>query len=208
MKHQVTIGPPPAATTVATLAGPLCDGTRCTCRDPRAPADGGAGVPEEGVKRFEIHVGPSEHPLWVTLGDMVLYKSEARAEECFYVDLGAGDHPMQLRAKHAGGISAAVAVREYASGTSSWYDSYRFSCGSPGVCSHAELDDYKASLAKYERGVQDPCGSVKVKGISWDSGEAPDQQHPDDLVVGWTLDVYDFAPKRPHGDPACATRFQ
>jgi hypothetical protein len=206
-RHQVKIAPP-APTTVATLAGPLCDGQACQCRDPGAPADGGAGVPDEGVKRFEIRVGPSEHALWVTLDDMVLYKGTARAEECFYVDLGAGDHVAGLRASHPGGISAAVRISEYGAATSSWYDTYRFSCGSPGVCSHGEIEDYKGSLAKFKRGIQDPCGSVKVKGITWDTGEAPDQEHPDDLVVGWTLDVYDFPPRYPHGDGACANRFE
>ena len=205
--RQVTIAPPPAPTTVATLVGPLCEAQKCTCRAANAPADGGAGVPDDGVKRFELRVGPSEHDLRVTVDDMVLYKSTARAEDCFYVDLGAGDHTVGLRASHPGGISARLAISEYAPATTSWYETYRFSCGSPGVCSHEEMDQYKASLAKYQRGIHDPCGSVKIKGITWDTGEAPDQHHPDDLVVGLTLDLYDFAPKHAHGDPVCANRF-
>ena len=161
-----------------------------------------------GVKRFELRVGPSEHELWVTVDDMVLYKSTARAEDCFYVDLGAGDHAVGLRASHPGGISARVEISEYAPAMSSWYETYRFSCGSPGVCSHEEMDTYKSSLVQYQRGIHDPCGSVKIKNITWDTGEAPDQHHPDDLVVGLTLDIYDFPPKYPHGDPACANRFE
>src|SRR5688572_32689751 len=43
---QVTLTPPPAPETRATLAGPLCAEGKCACRDPRAPADGGAGEPE------------------------------------------------------------------------------------------------------------------------------------------------------------------
>lgn len=203
----VSIRPPPDPVTRATLVGPLCDAEVCRCRA-EGPADGGAGEPEAGVKRFEIRVGPSEHELWVTLDDMVLFKSTARAEDCFYVDLGAGDHRLGLRASHKGGISAKLAVSEYAPSTKSWYRSFRFTCGSPGVCSHTELDEQKAEYARYKRGIHDPCGSVKVKALSWDSGVAPDQLHPDDLAVGLTLDVYDFAPEKPHGDPACATRFE
>jgi hypothetical protein len=205
-RTQVSIAPPPAPTTVATLAGPLCDGDHCACRNRDAPADGGAGAPDAGVKRFEIRVGPSEHPLWVTVDDMVLYKSEARAEDCFYVDLGAGDHHFSLQASHPGGVSAAVTMSEYAPEQASWYDSYQFECGSPGQCSLDELTEYRASLAKYPRDIHDPCGSVKVKGLSWDTSVPPDAVHPDDLAVAWSFDIYDFAPKHPHGDPACADR--
>ncbi len=208
---QVTIEPVPDTVSRGTFAGPLCDGDACRCRDASAPGDGGAGEPGDtggAVKRFEVRIGPSEHELWVTLDDMVLYKSKARAEDCFYVDLGAGDHVMGLRASQEGGVAARVAVSEYAPATQSWYQTFRFGCGAPGPCSHTELDEYKASLATYKRGIHDPCGSVKVKQIGWDTGKAPDQLHPNDLQVAWTLDIYDFAPKKPHGDPSCANRFE
>jgi len=205
---QVVIAPPPEPLTRATLVGPLCEAEVCRCRDADAPGDGGAGQPGDGVKRFEVRVGPSEHELWVTVDDMVLFKSRARAEDCFYLDLGPGEHRVGLRASHPGGISAAVAVSEYGATTASWYDSFRFSCGSPGVCSHEELDDYKASLGVYQRGVHDPCGSVKIKNLTWDTGVAPDQLHPDDLQLGLVLSIYKFVPDKPHGDRSCATRFQ
>jgi hypothetical protein len=205
---QVTITPPPEPYSRGTFAGPLCDGDHCACRDTSAPGDGGAGAPDGAVKRFEVRIGPSEHELWVTLDDMVLYKGLAHAEDCFYVDLGAGDHRMGLRASHPGGVAARVEVSEYAPSTRSWYQTFRFGCGAPGVCGHDDLDEYKADLATYKRGIHDPCGSVKVKQIGWDTGRAPDQLHPDDLQVAWTLGLYEFAPKKPHGDPSCATRFE
>ncbi len=204
----VTIAPPPEAASRGTFAGPLCEGDGCRCRDGSAATDGGAGAPDGAVKRFEVRIGPSEHELWVTVDDMVLYKGTARAEDCFYIDLGAGDHTMGLRASHPGGIAARVEVSEFGTATASWYETFRFGCGAPGVCSHDELDAFKAGLARYKRGIHDPCGSVKVKRIGWDSGVAPDQLHPDDLQVAWTLDVFDFAPKKPHGDPSCANRFE
>lgn len=202
--NYVTIKPPPAAATVATLAGPLCtNGQTCTCRS--NPGD--AGAPEGDRKRFEVRIGPAEHELWVTIDDMVLYKGNARAEDCFYLDLGPGDHAVGLRAHQPGGLSAAVQISEYAPAHDSWYETYRFSCGAPGVCSHDEMDEYKASLPQYKRGIHDPCGSVKVKNISWDTGVAPDEQHPEDLALGLTLQIYPFAPKHPHGDPVCKDRF-
>lgn len=206
--HQVEIGPPPARMTHATLAGPLCQGTRCTCRDPNAPEDGGAGVPPApGVKRFEIRMGPSPQELWATIGGQTLYKSPERAEECFYVDLPAsGNTPVELRGSADDGVSAAWTIRELGTGTKSWYDTFAFTCGSPGVCSFDELDARKQQLAQRENNMYDPCGSVKVKGLTWDTGKAPDQLHPSQLLVRLYLDVRPYAPKHPHGDPACASR--
>ncbi len=206
--NTVVIRETPEPNTRATLAGPLCKADACTCRDPSAPADGGAGVAAEGRKRFEVRVGPIEQPAWVTIDRNVLYKSAARAEDCFYVDLAPGEHPVEIRASHAGGLSVAVRLSEYAPGTESWYDTYDFSCGVPGVCAHSELDAYKRSLARFERGIHDPCGSVKIKGLSWDSGVAADQVHPQDLAVALTLLIYDFAPKHPTGSPDCRRRFE
>jgi hypothetical protein len=204
----ITILPPPEPETHATLVGPLCKQDRCTCRDADAPADGGAGVPTGDDKRFEIRVGPMEHALWVMVDGMVMFKTEATAEQCFYVDLPPGDHSLRIRAHHDEGVSAAVTVSEYADSTKSWYDSYRFSCGAPGVCGFDDLRAYKQSLTRYKRGIQDPCGSVKIKGLSWDTGRAPDLEHPTDLALGLTMHLYAFAPAKPHGEPSCAEQLE
>jgi hypothetical protein len=203
-RQQVQLQPTPAPTTRATLVGPLCKtGQACTCRDEGAPADGGAGEPGEGVKRFEVRVGPAANAVWVMLDDMVLYKSEQRASECFYVDLAPGDHKLGVRAHNPGGLGAAVTVREYGVGPKSWYDSVHFECGTPGACSNDELDQQKADFAAAVHGVHDVCGSVKVKGVAWNTGTEPDAMHPEDLQVEMTLDLYKFAPDKKHGDATC-----
>jgi hypothetical protein len=200
----VQLTPPPEPVTRATLSGPLCSTDRCRCRAVDAPADGGAGVPEqEGLKRFELHVGPAPNPLWVTIGDMVLYKSDERAEDCFYVDLPAGRHPVTLRASRPHGFSAQLDIHEYGATSQSWYDTFSFSCGAPGTCSYDALDAWKASKLKYTRGLHDPCGSTKVRGIAWNAGRAPDQLHPEDLQLELTLEVYPFVPERPRGHAEC-----
>jgi len=201
--HEVAIKPPPEPMTRATLSGPLCQTDTCRCRDAKAPADGGAGVPEPGRKRFEVHVGPGANPLWVTIDDMVLYKSQEHAEECFYVDLAPGTHKLVFRASHAGGVSAALDVSEYGAATKSWYETFRFNCGSPGVCANEDMDAEKARYATMPRGVHDACGSVKVQDLAWDTGTSPDQAHPEDVQLELTLNVYKFAPKHPHGSDQC-----
>lgn len=201
--HQ-GLPPAPAPTTSGVLAGPLCSGEHCGCRPENAPADGGAGVPDSpNRKRYEIHLGPSPHELWLTFAGTVLYKSAERADECFYVDLGTGDHPMEFRARNPDGVSAAFHIREYGVKAKSWYKTFDFACGSPGVCSFAEMDGMKDDQALHKRNLRDPCGSTKIKGVAWDHGKAADQEHPSDLRVKLDLDVYKFAPWRPSGDPQC-----
>lgn len=197
--RQIEIGPPPAPRTMATLAGPLCRDGVCTCRD----ATRDAGTPEGARKRFEVRLR-SAQALWLTMpGETVLYKSPERVEECFYVDLAPGEHPITLRASDPDGVSAEVIVREYGTRTNSWYDTFRFECGHPGACSFEELDGLRAHYAQFARNLHDPCGSTKVKGISWDHGKAPDGTHPSELVVRASLDIYEFAPWKPHGDATC-----
>jgi hypothetical protein len=197
---QIEIKPPPPKMTSGTLAGELCNNGVCKCRS--GTGDGGAGTPEDGRKRFEIKLG-SAYDLWLTMPGRVLYKSPETAEACFYVDVAPGDQPLQLRASNKNGVSLSLEVRELGTATQSWYDTFAFSCGNPGVCSFDELDGKRAEYAGIKRGLHDPCGSTKVKGIAWDHGKSPDQLYPSELAIELTLRVYKFAPWKPHGDATC-----
>src|SRR5439155_17100535 len=111
-------------------------------------------------------------------GNTVLYKTPEHAEECFYVDLPTGNQIVELRASNPDGVSAGLQVHELGTKTKSWYDTFAFECGVPGVCSFDELDSLKSHYADAKRNVFDRCGTTKVKGITWDHGKAPDQLHP------------------------------
>ncbi len=202
-RTQIPIGPPPARATHATLAGPLCQGDTCKCREVSAAADGGAGFPDGTTKRFEIRM-KSAQELWITVHGDVLYKNPEKAETCFYVDLPAGDTPLEMRASNAAGVSAQWTIHELGTKTKSWYDTFDFECGNPGVCSYEELDAMRDRFsAMKKKGVIDSCGSTRIKNLTWDTGKAPDMQHPDELVVRASLDVRKFAPWKPHGDESC-----
>jgi hypothetical protein len=203
--------PLPPRVTRGTLVGPLCQGddVKCTCREPGKDI----GPPEPGYKRFEIRLGPTGNELWLTLGDMVLYKSGERAEECFYVDLRPGRHALSLQAEGERGFAARVVVAEQAAQpteaqaeevASGWYDTFVFGCGAPGHCSMAALDEWHAWVKSRRGKVHDPCGSTKVRGLRWQTGRVPDRQHPDALELDLVLDVYQFTPAHGPGDPACA----
>jgi hypothetical protein len=200
-RKMIAIGPPPAKATTVALAGPLCTGTSCTC----ASSAEEAGVPETpGAKRFEIRLGPTPHELWATLPGGVLYKSPERAEMCFYVDLAPGSTPVELRASQQTGVAAAISISELGAATKSKYATFRFSCGGAGgVCSFEELDGKKAEYKGVRDNVHDPCGSTKVRELIWDTGRSPDQLVPSELAMRLVLQVYKFAPAKPHGDPSC-----
>ena len=201
-RQQIAIGPPPPPDTRAVLAGGLCQDNHCACRGDTG--DGGAGTPDtKQRKRYEFRM-TSPYDLWVTInGSTVLYKSPERADACFYVDLPTGAQQVELRASNPDGVSAALQIHELGSRTKSWYDTFAFRCGVPGVCSLEELDAQKAEYTGTRRGLFDRCGTTKVKGITWDHGKAPDQQHPSELVVRLTLDIYRFAAWKQHGDDTC-----
>ena len=199
-RQQIEIGPVPPRATSGVLVGPLCRDGHCACRDLSAKGDGGAGYPTDKRKRFEIRLASAQE-LWVKLPETTVYKTPEKAEECFYVDLPSGDQPVELRASNDAGVSAEMTIHELGTKTQSWYDTFKFSCGHPGVCSFSDLD---AAMASYrdaaKKGVFDACGSVKVKGIQWDHGKDPDQEHPSNLVVRLTLGIYKYEPWQPHGE--------
>ncbi len=189
--------------TQGALSGPLCNGADCKCRDLNAPADGGVGVPADATqKRFEVRMN-SPQELWAQIGATRLYKSPERAEVCFYIDLPAGETVVELRMSNKDGGAGSWDIRELGSKTKSFYDTFTFNCGVPGVCSFEQLDTIKAEYSAMTKKLHDPCGSTKLRGITWDQSKAPDGLHPTDVLVRLRLDVHKFAPWKQHGDPTC-----
>lgn len=194
--------PLPDKFTRATLVGPLCDGALCTCVTPGADA----GLPDRpNLKRYQLRLGPAPNELWVMIDGMVLYKSVERATDCFIIDLHAGKHDVVLRASGEQGLAAGLTVNEI--GPKGTYNTLDFHCGGPGTCSFDQLQVFKASLAKYRRGVHDPCGSTRIRTLEWLTGKSPDRVHPGELQLQFVLDVYDFPPRHESGHPDCKDRF-
>ncbi len=193
---QVKIGPPPIKLTKGVLTGATCENNACKCRE--GGEDGGVGLPTDGRKRFEVRL-ESAYDLWVTLPDTTLYKSPETAVACFYVDLSPGKQPFALRASNPTGVSFALEIHELGTDTKSWYDTFEFTCGHPGVCSFAELDD-KGKTAKVKGGLYDSCGSTRIKNVVWDHGKVPDALVPSELALQGTLDIYKFKPTKAHGE--------
>ncbi len=192
----------PPRFTRATLVGPLCDADRCQCHN-EAGSDAGA-PPSSELKRFEVRLGPVENELWVELDGMTFYKGTERAEECFYVDLAPGQHPVVIHGAGDPGFGARMSVAERGQG--GWYDTFEFGCGAPGWCDFDGLKEWEQAVLRAPRQLHDPCGSTKIRDAEWKAGGAVDRTHPQHLEVNLVLDVYDFTPQHNPGDPACANK--
>jgi hypothetical protein len=189
----------PAPKTEAVLAGPLCQGDGCQCKQ----ADGDAGQPAAGSKRFEVRMGPSDDPLWVTIDGMVLFKNRNLSDVCFYVDLTPGEHKVTARGQAEQGLNMGINISEQGGADGTWwYRTFDFNCGAPGECDRQQIEDWKTETTSL-LGKHDPCGSVKVQSIEWETGRMPDRNHPDDLLLRFVLKVYEFAPKQPTGSAGC-----
>lgn len=169
-------------------------------------ASGDAGAPS--ARRVELRLR-SSHELWLRVGEWTFLKDRERAESCYYIDLprasGGASIPVELRASHPDGVSAGLVVSELGVAARTWYQTLSWSCGAPGACSFEELEAQKAeaSRAAAEHKLFDPCGSLQVSGLSWDSRVAPDHEYPGDLTLRFALKVTARVPDKPAGDPSC-----
>ncbi|HET6612642.1 MAG TPA: hypothetical protein VFG83_11670, partial [Kofleriaceae bacterium] len=192
---------PPPPKTVADLSGPLCHGDECACRDlsPKVAQT----APGARLKRFEIRLGPSQNELWARVGNEILYKDLDRATACFYLDLAPGKYPITLQARSPHGVAVGMTIAEMGGAGKWFYDTFDFDCGAPGLCTREHLEAFKARADAVAGGKFDPCGSTRISSIRWKTGRAPDDLHPAALEVSLILDVYEFAPEHPPGDPSC-----
>lgn len=197
--------------TRAALAGHRClSPSHCQCRRLGVAADQAERTPPPaGKKRFEVRVQSSTGVVWVTIdGKEQLFKSTERAEDCFYVDLAPGPHPIRLWAKAdaagGGGVGVGLRIAEHEPGRTWWFTSFDFQCGVPGPCDKDRLTEWKAEIAADRRRLRDPCGMSRIQGLTWETGRMPDALHPQELRMSFTLNVYARVPERPPGDPDCA----
>jgi hypothetical protein len=172
-----------------------------------APADEGAPAP--GTKRFELRTGRGLDEAAITIEGKGTLRKEAGASaepSCAYIDLPPGRHVVHLRARAQNpeaGMEPALFLREYGSGTQSWYDTFQMRCGGDGrPCELGHMEAFVAEVQKTPRGLFDPCGSTRVEGVRWNALRTVGALLGE-VTIDLTLDVYKFAPRFRHGSPTC-----
>jgi hypothetical protein len=197
-------------------AGTRCAGGSCVCRQVDAVGEPGEsprdeGAPASGQKRFEVRTGRGLDAVDIEVeGRGVLSKSTAVPDPaCAYIDLPPGKYKVVVRARVSNpsvGMEPALFIDEYGERHKSWYHTFQFRCGGKqGPCSEDDMREVIAAGQKIARGLYDPCGSTKVRGLRYDGKrvDEPGTARLSELTVELTLDVYPFEPRFPHGAPKC-----
>jgi hypothetical protein len=202
------IGPPPPQSTEAELAGHRCGGGACKCREEGDDAE--SSPPAEGTKRFEVRLEAAPGIAWAIVdGKQRLFKGNQRAGDCFYLDLAPGDHQVVMRAageREDGPVGLGFTVAEHNEKGPWWFQVFRIQCGMSGACDKETLNSWKSEVESDHRQLTDPCGSVKIKSLAWDTGKMPDALHPHDVQVSFTMHVYKKAWDKPPRSPDCQER--
>jgi hypothetical protein len=169
---KVTPMAPPPALVGKRCAGGSATATSCKCRTPTDPDEDPA--PPEGQKRLEIRMsvhggeGVLQAP---TVGRFV---ASGVADTCFYVDVPAGSKSAWTYVARASNPDAGLAPRlniyEYGPKGPFWYEIFAFDCvGVNGKCDGAGVAAWNGRLKTRQRGRMDPCGSLVVTGLDWET---------------------------------------
>jgi hypothetical protein len=136
------------------------------------------------------------------------------AETCYYVDVPATSHSaisFEGRADNEiVGFTPHMAIAEYGPKGPFWYEVLKVDCvGVGGRCDRAGTDAWTASLQGRKRGRTDPCGSMVVSGLKWDTSGG--LSHRDngfyrDLKVDFDLEAKKFTPQFPPNSTECVPK--
>jgi hypothetical protein len=203
----------PSTTGALALAGARCAGGACTCRavddygNLIDPKDTEEGPIADGQKRFELRTGRGFDPLRIEVAGRggLDKRTDVVDATCGYIDLPPGQHAVRvhMRAQNPeAGQVPALFVSEFSPRFKSWYTTFQFRCGGSGPCEKGHMDDWMKEMRTVERGLFDPCGSVRIKGLRFNAERAVGTKLAE-LTLEFVLDVYKFPPRFPHGAPRC-----
>jgi hypothetical protein len=212
-KSETAAPPPPSVGAPLATAGARCAGATCRCR----PVDqynrgtegntANEGSITPGEKRFEVRTGRGFDQMTISIdGAGTLTKDTSQTEpSCGYFDLPPGRHAVRVKISaqdRAQGIHPRILVNEYGKETHDWYDTFAFACGANAPCIKDDMGIWLDEVRKVDRGIFDKCGSTRVENVRWSVEHSPEQTL-EDLVLDFTLHVYKFDPRFPHGAPNC-----
>jgi hypothetical protein len=209
-------GPPARPTAVPNLrlAGARCGagGAACVCRAPGDDAE--RAPPAEGTKRFEVRLAADRGEATLESPTIGRFAGQGATDTCYYVDLVAGSqHDFFFSGRAADvdrGFAPRLVVREYGPKGPWWYDVVEVECNNgQGRCDRRGTDLWKESLKRRKRGRLEPCGSVVVTGLDWEtSGGLHDRDGGNyrDFTVKFAFEVKKFATAFAPGSTECVPK--
>jgi hypothetical protein len=194
------------------LKGSRCKDSSCACRKPGDDLE--KDPPAAGMKRLEVRLSFLGGKGALSSPSLGLMPAENVVETCYYVDVPGGSTSAvrfegQAQDENAG-FTPHVAIAEYGppgppaqpgqpSEGPYWYEVMTVDCvGVGGRCDKAGSEAWVASLRGRKRGRIDPCGSMVVHNLKWDTSGGlshRDNGYYRDFQVTFDLEAKKFTPK-------------
>jgi hypothetical protein len=204
VQHVDRVTSPPMA-----LAGARCANGRCSCRGTDDETE--KTPPAEGQKRLELRLAADGGH--ATLESPTLGRVAAAGPQdlCFYVDVAAGSTQSftftAVPDRPERGVGPRLTVTEYGPKGPHWYKTLLVTCaGANARCDRAGADAWGRGLADRKRGRVDPCGSMVITGLKWDTSGSEagrDGGFFRDFVVTFDLEAKKFATQFAPGSTEC-----
>jgi hypothetical protein len=211
VKHIDMVTPVAPATLVGKRCPPGKEGpaSTCKCRTPNDPAED--PPPAEGSKRLEIRMSVHGGEGVLQAPTVGRFTATGADDTCFYVDVPAGSKAAWTFVARASNPDAGLAPRltifEYGPKGPFWYEIFAFDCvGVAGKCDGAGVAAWTGRLKQRQRGRMDPCGSLVVTGLDWETSGG--LAHRDtglyrDFSVRFDAEVKKFATQFPPHATEC-----
>ena len=160
------------------LVGARCPAGQASCRC-RTTGGGSADdaekePPAEGFKRLEIRMSVHGGDGLLQSPTVGRFAAAGVNETCFYVDVPAGSKSsfrfMSRATDPDQGHAPRFSVSEYGPKGPYWYEILSVDCvGVNGKCDSPGAAAWSGRLKQRKRGRMDPCGSLVITGIDWET---------------------------------------
>jgi hypothetical protein len=166
------------------------------------------------MKRLELRLSADGGDAALESPALGRFTASGIRETCYYVDVVAGAKNTFSFASQAAsarvGVTPRLTVSEYGPEGSWWYEVLTIECvGAGGRCDRQGADAWSRSLKDRKRGRNDPCGSMVVTGLAWDTsgGEADrDGGLYRDFSARFDIEAKKFQTKFAPGSPECVPK--
>lgn len=204
VQHVDRVTPPPM-----TLAGARCSGGHCSCRGTDDEPE--KTPPADGQKRLELRLAVDGGQATLASPTLGQVTASGPQDACFYVDVPAGStHSFTFTAvpsRPDRGMGPRLTITEYGPKGPHWYKTLAVTCaGANARCDRDGADAWGRGLSTRKRGRLDPCGSMVVTGLKWDtSGSVAgrDGGFFRDFMVTFDMEAKKFAPQFAPGSTEC-----
>jgi hypothetical protein len=207
VQHVDRVTPPPMA-----LAGARCSDGHCSCRGSEDEPE--KTPPAPGQKRLELRLTADGGQATLESPTVGRVAVAGPREACFYLDVPAGSTQSftfsAVADRPERGVGPRLTVAEYGPKGPYWYKTLAVTCaGANARCDREGAEAWGRGLSTRKRGRIDPCGSMVVTGLKWDTSGSEagrDGGFFRDFVVRFELEAKKFPTQFAPGSTECVPK--